>query len=1346
MVKQKSRGIASLPKRFDEGDYIGEPGGTYQYTEEDYSNPPSWALPENGVDQSDAETERLARLNAGQDTVSGGGNVTDDNQSSAETNRLARLNEVKAADPDLWSKLSKLPGQMVDKYLGSHTKNGVLDIMGIGKDLLALGAGVAAYNQAGQPTPKTGYQGKIPKYTAVQGRADDPSAGFREGQGGHQYFTGLNFAKEGDAAGLAALQAANATELSNLNAANKARAEAYTAAHPAYVDKDPTGDKFFGRTTATNLTDKPKVFTNATVPSGTGSDILPGGTGGSTVVGGTGNDTVKGGGGTDAITEIYRKYLGKEPDAEGLAYWTSKFGNFVDTNELNTFLGTASDLLKNNPNNIDYKVDKERADALLGNKDWATSHKNELDQFSGTIKDLLSSGKEDEAKALYNEKQRLYGFSDEAISPFIDKAQFTGSQIGQWKGAQKDVAAPVNNVSIPKKDFEIMDKGSDYLPKPDFPLVALADTNTSKFNDEGMVAPSLNAKPGESAVGGGIAALAQNGLGEQPPSELAPKFMGSNKFNKDFEDNAMYMARGGSTSPRGTYLQGHTDGMADKIPGTIDGIQPARLAHGEFVVPADVVSHLGNGNSDAGAQQLYKMMDKVRMARTGRKEQGKRINPNKFMPGGLANIQGYAKGGILRFAGEAGSTVPAGVIGTEQGLSDWAGDYTTDMMAKAQALVNAKLAKPDVYTGQLSAGDSALQQQAYANAAKLAVPESIGKAANTAGELSDRMANLSYNPTTVQSAYTAPGNLGYTANQAAAKTGIAATLGNAPTATAQTGTAATLGAAPTMTAAQMEAANAGEAKLAQAQGYNAERAAAASFAKPEDIAAQQVSSGPALTAFQMQAAQSGYAPSLTNYQAAAPLAVKTEKFIDPGTAQAYMSPYMQQVVENQQREAQRKADIESTSRHAGATQAGAFGGSRQAIMDAEAARNLATQKGDIQAQGLQNAYTNAQQQFNAEQGYGLQGQIANQGAGVTVGGQNLNASLATQQLGAQTGLQVALANLTNEQQAAVQNQASKLQAQGMTAQQALQAAMANQSANLQASQANQGMAYNTAAQNAQLQQQTALANQAAGNQAGQFGASAQNNASLANSQAQNQMAQYNAGLSQQANTQNAQLAQQAAAANQALQGQYGLTQGQMSQQMGLANLANQQQAELANQALSGQYGLTQGQLSQQMGLANLSNEQQTALANQNATNAASQFGAGQNLASAQTAAQYGQAANALNAQNAQFGAGYGLNALQGATSAAATQGQLGTAQNQAGLANLASQLQAGNQQQATTQAGITAQKAAFDEQKMDPYNQLNFQNSLLAGKPITATSYNMQNNPLTAAAGAASTVKTAVGG
>ena len=96
------------------------------------------------------------------------------------------------------------------------------------------------------------------------------------------------------------------------------------------------------------------------------------------------------------------------------------------------------------------------------------------------------------------------------------------------------------------------------------------------------------------------------------------------------------MAQGGynlgSYSDGGRLLKGPGDGMSDDIPASIGKAQPARLADGEFVVPADVVSHLGNGSTDAGAKRLYAMMDKVRTARTGNKKQGKQIKAEKFIP------------------------------------------------------------------------------------------------------------------------------------------------------------------------------------------------------------------------------------------------------------------------------------------------------------------------------------------------------------------------------------------------------------------------------------------------------------------------------------------------------------------------------------------------------------------------------------------------------------------------------------------------------------------------------------------------------------------------------------------
>jgi hypothetical protein len=117
--------------------------------------------------------------------------------------------------------------------------------------------------------------------------------------------------------------------------------------------------------------------------------------------------------------------------------------------------------------------------------------------------------------------------------------------------------------------------------------------------------------------------------GRRPGGAGIPSLTGGVTYQRAAEGGLMGMAAGGRPA---RYLRGGTDGMADKIKTNIDGKQPARLSHGEFVIPADVVSHLGNGNSDAGADVLYDMMDKVRKARTGTTKQGKQINPRKYTP------------------------------------------------------------------------------------------------------------------------------------------------------------------------------------------------------------------------------------------------------------------------------------------------------------------------------------------------------------------------------------------------------------------------------------------------------------------------------------------------------------------------------------------------------------------------------------------------------------------------------------------------------------------------------------------------------------------------------------------
>jgi hypothetical protein len=297
------------------------------------------------------------------------------------------------------------------------------------------------------------------------------------------------------------------------------------------------------------------------------------------------------------------------------------------------------------------------------------------------------------------------------------------------------------------------------------------------------------------------------------------------------EGGLMGYARGGKAMPP-RYLRGETDGMEDKIPSNIDGVQPAKLSHGEFVIPADVVSHLGNGNSNAGAKVLYKMMDRVRQARTGNKKQGKQINPEKFTPGGIA---GYAGGGAVAFQTGGSTTAPLGAS-SEQNISEWAGPYVGDMLSKTAALTNTPY---QAYQGPLVAGTSPLQSKVFGGLEGLSFPGQLGQS------------------------FTAQG------------------------------------------------------------------------------------------AYQL--------PSMTSTGATGPTTGPT------GIASQYMNPYLNAVLTPQLEELRRQSQITQMGTAGKLAQAGAYGGSRQAIMDAETQRNLLQEQNKAIGTGYSNAYDRAMGQFNTEQ-------------------------------------------------------------------------------------------------------------------------------------------------------------------------------------------------------------------------------------------------------------------------------------------------------------------------------------------------------------------------------------------
>lgn len=148
-----------------------------------------------------------------------------------------------------------------------------------------------------------------------------------------------------------------------------------------------------------------------------------------------------------------------------------------------------------------------------------------------------------------------------------------------------------------------------------------AEREMPEMNDKALVQEAMRAIRGE--------------LPEQAAAVVLGQFLqkfGEQALRQLVDDVQSGQADGDRGKVEGT-VEGPGDGMDDMVPATMDdGSQDVLLSDGEFIVPADVVSGLGNGSTDAGADELYKMMDRVREERTGSKEQAKQVNVGGLMP------------------------------------------------------------------------------------------------------------------------------------------------------------------------------------------------------------------------------------------------------------------------------------------------------------------------------------------------------------------------------------------------------------------------------------------------------------------------------------------------------------------------------------------------------------------------------------------------------------------------------------------------------------------------------------------------------------------------------------------
>jgi len=259
--------------------------------------------------------------------------------------------------------------------------------------------------------------------------------------------------------------------------------------------------------------------------------------------------------------------------------------------------------------------------------------------------------------------------TDQIAQSLMDNYGMTGAQAAQAMNQVASIGSTAGGIGMQGANLVDQTAGiQSNIGLPQTPYAPSAPTVNPTTNMFGQAAGPTNAQLYTSAGINTLGPLSQKPVGAYTPPNAIDTGGPLSKFKYDPNNyhpdvvvppNPVYQANysgmaaaegglmslasggyahGGKTYDLGSYsdggrlLKGPGDGMSDDIPATIGDKQEARLADGEFVVPADVVSGLGNGSTDAGAKHLYKMMDKVRTARTGRKSQAKQIKGEKFVP------------------------------------------------------------------------------------------------------------------------------------------------------------------------------------------------------------------------------------------------------------------------------------------------------------------------------------------------------------------------------------------------------------------------------------------------------------------------------------------------------------------------------------------------------------------------------------------------------------------------------------------------------------------------------------------------------------------------------------------
>lgn len=268
--------------------------------------------------------------------------------------------------------------------------------------------------------------------------------------------------------------------------------------------------------------------------------------------------------------------------------------------------------------------DKSSSDAMI------RPYRYEVDNLSGApisptgVEDVRYRGRFIEEEPYSAAQGGLMAYAEGGMTGPISATPAEARVYSQIAAVQRAAGIPALDMG----DIEINESGrlNPYVYRP---LPTAVEQDYGIYRPRQEDSPSyreLQEKKDEEEFkrGGGVG----KGI-RKPISRFDPYYEFGTDMTKIAEEQ---FARGGLSDLGPRFLSGDGDGMSDDIPAVIGGKQPARLADGEFVIPADVVSHLGNGSSKAGAKKLHEMMDRVRKSRTGKKKQAPAVKAEKHMP------------------------------------------------------------------------------------------------------------------------------------------------------------------------------------------------------------------------------------------------------------------------------------------------------------------------------------------------------------------------------------------------------------------------------------------------------------------------------------------------------------------------------------------------------------------------------------------------------------------------------------------------------------------------------------------------------------------------------------------